>query len=1134
MSDYREQLKRIQTFPSLVRFLRDELDWPVASEDFEDLVFDYKPEELGIDGANAAKIDEIKRLRPLVANQPWGIFFVKFEPKQLPVVALRRILAGVVVKKRASASADEQPKWAEDDLLFISNYGEGDERKISFAHFSKDPTKNDLPTLKVIAWDELDTPLHLEHTANLLVERLCWPSSQDESIEMWRQRWRSAFELKHREVIATSRALAQRLAELARRIRAEINRVLEVESNDGRLTQLMKTFQESLVHDLDEDGFADMYAQTIAYGLLSARITDPGANTADGLTIHMRTNPFLHELMDTFLHVGGRGTESRGIDFDELGVSEVVALLDHANIEAVVRDFGDKNPLEDPVIHFYESFLTEYDPEKRMQRGVFYTPRPIVSYIVRSVDEVLRLEFGLEDGLADTTTWGEVSGRLDGIAIPDGVDPSSAFVQILDPATGTGTFLVEAIDLIYTRMCEKWSRHSAADTARLWNEYVRCHLLPRLHGYELLMAPYAIAHLKIGLKLHETGYSFESVERARIFLTNALEPAEGDAQQVLETIFPALAREAREVNEIKRLHPFTVILGNPPYAGHSRNNDVPWIVDRVRDYKRDVPELSKPAQGKWLQDDYVKFMRFGESLISRTGVGVIGYITNHSFLDNPTFRGMRRHLLDTFTSFSVVDLHGNTTKREVALDGGSDENVFDIKQGVSISLATRVAEDQEPAAVYVADVLGSRSSKYAALAIGATVVGSPVTPVAPFYLLRVQDGRLRAEYETFVPLRRVLGLYGDPAPGMVTTHDEFAISFSRNEAIEKVDALLATESETEARGLFRLCGQAQWSYSKATEELPKQSWRDQVGHVLYRPFDVRYTVYNPHVAVHQRLRATRHFLGTPQNLGLLVGKAGQVVGGGVWSLISCTRNPVDFNYFYRGGACNFPLYLTEDAEQLHSELGVNISPHFRAAIASLAGLGAETIDGEVTPEAIFGYIYAILHSQGYRRRYAEFLKVDFPRIPLPADVSLFAMLAELGAELLAVHLLEAAAADEGVCTYDGAEEPEVGRVAWSDGTVWLDAPAPRNGEVRPGTLGFTPVPLDAWELQIGGYQVAHKWLKDRKGRRLSQVDVRHYERVIASLVETLRITDEIDELITAQGGWPVAFAANSVIAAADL
>ena len=284
---------------------------------------------------------------------------------------------------------------------------------------------------------------------------------------------------------------------------------------------------------------------------------NPAHDTADAVATHIPvTNPFLKELMETFLHLGGRKRKERGgdgIDFDELGVSEVVELLDAANMEAVVRDFGDRNRDEDPVIHFYELFLKEYDAKKRMQRGVFYTPQPVVSYIVRSVHELLQTEFGLDDGLADTTTWGEMAEKHPGLKLPRSptsrakatISPDEPFVQILDPATGTATFLVEVIDVIHRTLAAKWKQQRLTDAQQraAWNDYVPKHLLPRLHGYELMMAPYAIAHMKIGLKLDETGYRFGTEERARIYLTNALEPWQ-DSSDTLRASSPALAHEA--------------------------------------------------------------------------------------------------------------------------------------------------------------------------------------------------------------------------------------------------------------------------------------------------------------------------------------------------------------------------------------------------------------------------------------------------------------------------------------------------------------------------------------------------------------------------------------------------------------
>ena len=618
-TDHRSRLREIRTFPQLVAYLRDEMGWPIGSEDFEELTFEYTPEELGIDAKNTAKIQEIKRLRPLSTNQPWGIFFVRFEPKRLPVGALRRILSRVALKKRASANSAERAAWSVEDLLFVSNYGEGEDRQITFAHFARKEGKNDLPTLKVLGWDNLDTPLHLDDVAGVLTERLAWPDDEDDA-EAWGKQWRSAFSLLHREVINTSKKLSVELAGLARDIRARINTILEIETDKGPVSKLMAAFKQALVHDLDEDGFADMYAQTIAYGLLSARVANPSGGTADDFAAAMPvTNPFLKELMESFLAVGGRKgkAESIGLDFDELGVSEVVDLLDAANMEAVVRDFGDRNPLQDPIIHFYEHFLAAYDKKQKIQRGVFYTPLPVVSFIVRSVHELLRAEFGLSEGLADGTTWGEMVLRHEGLEIPEGVSPDQPFVQVLDPAAGTGTFLVEVVDLIHTTMIDKWTGEgrSGVEVTNLWNEYVPEKLLPRIHGYEILMAPYAIAHLKIGLKLHETGYRFRGEQRVQVFLTNALEPASDRGQIEMEGVLPALAHEAQAVCQVKSERRFTVVIGNPPYSGTSANTGE-WISTLVRDYYRVDGAEMKERNPKWLQDDYVKFIRLGQALCS--------------------------------------------------------------------------------------------------------------------------------------------------------------------------------------------------------------------------------------------------------------------------------------------------------------------------------------------------------------------------------------------------------------------------------------------------------------------------------------------------------------------------------------
>ena len=300
---------------------------------------------------------------------------------------------------------------------------------------------------------------------------------------------------------------------------------------------------------MDEESFADMYAQTLAYGLLAARLASPNSNVVGDFDIQINTSSFIYELMNSLLHAAGKkGSEgaSGTLDFDELGVNEVVDLLNSSNLDAILRNFGDRRKEEDPVVHFYEDFLKEYDPSQRIERGVFYTPRSVVRYIVTSVHRVLKEEFGLPDGLADVSSWANMVKNIEGLKFPEGVDPASPFVNLLDPALGTGTFLVEVIDVIEEELKTKWRAVGKApsEIEKLWVEYVDQFLLSRINGFEIMMAPYVIAHLKIGLRLFESGYRFSAKTRLNIHLTNALEEADNLENQ-FEGISPILATEAQ-------------------------------------------------------------------------------------------------------------------------------------------------------------------------------------------------------------------------------------------------------------------------------------------------------------------------------------------------------------------------------------------------------------------------------------------------------------------------------------------------------------------------------------------------------------------------------------------------------------
>nr|MBP6719544.1 hypothetical protein [Rhodoferax sp.] len=691
-----DKLRQVHTIPALVQYLHDELDWPVNVEDWEDNLFDWEPDELNLKAEHEVKVKSIKQLRPLVSGQPWGIFFVEFNKGRLPITALRRVLNGLVPKGRATGGGHQT--WAAHDLLFVSSFGESNAREIALAHFTDESAKGDLPTLRVLGWDDDDTPMQLGYVAQTLRDKLRWPANTRTPTELqaWRAQWSSAFTLTYGQVINDSKTLALAMAELAKRIRRRVNTVLALESETGHLRQMHKAFKDNLIADLSGDAFADMFAQTITYGLFTARASrSSGALVADNLADMVpSTNPFLKELLSSFLSAAGRArNREKRVDFDELGINEVVTVLREVPMDAVLRSFNASKPGDDPVIHFYEDFLKAYDKAMRAKRGVFYTPSPVVQFIVRSVDEILKTEFGIEDGLASTITWGEMLARKPDLKLPKFCTADTPFVQVLDPATGTGTFIVEVINQIHTHMLQKWAKQGKVTKAQwqpLWVAYVKSHLLPRLYAFELMMAPYAIAHMKIGLKLAESGYSFpEDGPRVNVFLTNALEPAH-DINPGLEFEAPMLAHEAAAANKTKEQLAATVVVGNPPYSGDSGNQG-DWITQLMRRPLADGADGYFRFNGadlgernpKWVNNDYVKFIRLAQDRLATLGTGVLGYITSNSYLESPTFRGVRQSLMHTLPHLRIVDLHGNSKRGETA---GGDENVFEITEGVAIAV----------------------------------------------------------------------------------------------------------------------------------------------------------------------------------------------------------------------------------------------------------------------------------------------------------------------------------------------------------------------------------------------------------------------------------------------------------------
>jgi predicted helicase len=619
-----------------------------------------------------------------------------------------------------------------------------------------------------------------------------------------------------------------------------------------------------------------------------------------------------------------------------------------------------------------------------------------------------------------------------------------------------------------------------------------------------LIAPYTIAHLKLGQYLADKGHKLKDDERFQVYLTNTLEPIQAERNYLV----PELSHETELAQEVKE-KPILVITGNPPYSGHSRNNG-PVAKASVEAYRAGIPELSKPAQGKWLQDDYVKFIRFAQTKMDAVDEGVVGIITNHSFLDNPTFRGMRASLMRSFDQIFMIDLHGNAKKKEAAPDGTKDENVFDIEQGVAISLFVKKPGLEK--GVWRTDAWGKRQDKYdwAASADRNAVSWLRLKPTEPQYLFVERDNEIDARYRQLWGLPDIMSVNGDPAPGIVTTQDEFAISFTKDEAVGKVKAFLATQSEAEARSNFRLCSQDQWSYKSAKTELPSLNLTEVAEEVTYRPFDIRWTIWDKNVAVHRRERASSHLL--LDNVALIFVRQISFTDNNTPLYAFAAEYPIDNRVFVssRGVAFAQPLYLypprgsdkpSPALRDLYAETDPfagkerieNIAPEFRKWIDARYGI-------TYTPEQILGSVYAILYAPTYRERYAEFLRTDFPRIPFPARADQFDTLAALGWDLIQAHLLKSVP-KRGLGTYRGKGDNVVEKPRYSpaERTVWIN-----------DANHFADVPQPVWDFTIGGYQVIDKYLKSRKGRTLTLDEIENVENIVNVLDFTIEQMGKID------------------------
>ena len=901
--------------------------------------------------------------------------------------------------------------------------------------------------------------------------------------------------------IKSASKLSKMMAGKARLLASVIEKALVPDSSDSilyepqnlNLHNQFEAFKQYLIHDITEKAFADIYAQTIAYGMFAARLHDPSLETftrQEAAELIPKSNPFLRNL---FQYVAGYDLDDR----IKWIVDALADIFRATKVSEVLKDFGKATEQRDPMIHFYETFLAEYDPRLRKSRGVYYTPEPVVNFIVRAVDDILKTEFGLQHGLADTSkvkikvkdlskTTPDLRSKIKMIDREEEVHK----VQILDPAAGTGTFLAEVIKQIYKQF---------EGQQGVWSNYVEEHLLPRLNGFEILMASYAMAHLKLDLLLRETGYVPKKEQRLKIYLTNSLEEHHPDTG----TLFASwLSTEANEANHVKRDTPVMVVLGNPPYSVSSSNKGE-WIEHLISDYKKDLNEKNIQP----LSDDYIKFIRFGQYFIEKNGSGVLAYISNNSFIDGIIHRQMRKQLLESFDNIYILDLHGNSKKKETAPNGDKDENVFDIMQGVSVNIFIKTNKKTKLGLSEVShsELWGTRESKYNDLSSESIklIKWQKLVLKEPYYFFIKKTFSDDSFYMKGFALTELFKLYNT---GIETGRDNFFIDWGRTSLNEKINSVFTNKNDSQTLRKYNISNTTSFRFK---DNLMNSAFDEKkVSEILYRPFDIRYTYYDPDLQRRASFNTIKHLL--KEN----------------WAISSCRQQSTfDFQHILVSNCITerctislqtketgyvFPLYMYSTlTDQTTLSAGKERIPNFKREIVDqiVINIGIRFTDekGESTdtfsPLDILDYIYSVLHSPTYRKKYKEFLKIDFPRVPYPKDKEKFWQLLKLGGELRQIHLLESPIVNKFITTYPVSGSNEVMKVRYEDNKVWIN-----------DTQYFNKVPQVSWEFYIGGYQPAQKWLKDRKGRVLSFDDIMHYQKIIVALSETDRIMKEIDQI----------------------
>ena len=907
------------------------------------------------------------------------------------------------------------------------------------------------------------------------------------------------FLLHNPATIKSSSKLAEYMAMHAKTIRSVVMGILKTDDNSQPLVNerqkqlplfmelysLYSKIMADLKSSLDTQGFADMYAQTIVYGLFIARYNDDTPDTFDRFEAirNLRQESSLLRLF--FAHIA---TSNIGHPTLEATIDKLCDLYRIADVRALL----DKDEEKDTIIHFYEEFLQYYDPALRKSLGVYYTPHQVVRYMVRMVDKVLVEELGISGGLSDNST---IDIELESTPYYVSKKKKSTVmrtvprVSILDPATGTGTFHAEIIRYVH-------EKYFSGGKEAFWRDYIldESSLMSRLVGFEIMMTSYVVAHLKVRRTIDETlemtggCIQTNSVPVSNIYLTNTLAPPYStveDANQLslfnINDFSGAISEEARKADEWKSRRPVKVVIGNPPYFGRSIN---PYSIDAYRTEVDGSTKLSE-RNPMWLNDDYVKFFRFSQQVIDKTDEGILAFVSNNGFLDNPTFRGMRASLLRTFDKIYIVNLRGNSIKQETAPDGGKDENVFDITVGISLFIAVKKSSSSKWAAVQYADLYGARTVKLEALE-NENFNFVEIEPREPMADLIQYDDSAKYEYEQGIKLSE---LFVQSVSGIASGNDSVSYAESKDELQKRLASAIGSVTEQELLSVFGRFTRDQ-TFEKIKDDVNDPMGR--IAPVAYRPFDDRWTYYTGRSGGWGAMPRERQIMASllgelSDNLGFIFARG--VPGPADFAHAFVVNSIVDLNFLQiRGGTIVAPLYTYST---LDDKWVVNFEKEFSQRLIC-------NVATKPSPLDIFDYCYGVLSCPSYRQQYNEFLKRDFPRVPIAKDDNEFEMYATYGARLRKIHLMKEGVSVNLQIKPNTAEDLEIGAIKYTDEALHINK--------KKQILG---IPEEVWNYYIGGYQVLPKWFKSHKGEQFDFEKMKHIENVVGILSETIRIQNEL-------------------------